>query len=69
MCYNIQVSNSSCGDLLDYLMACKYESWSLLIGWSCASQGLFLVDLIHLGAYELVEMEIYAYVACYEMIE
>jgi hypothetical protein len=34
MCYNIQVSHSSCGDLLDYLMACKYMSWSLQIGWS-----------------------------------
>ena len=56
-------------DLLDYLMACKYESWSLLIGWSWANQSISLVNVIHLGAYELVELDKYAYVACYEMIE
>ena len=61
--------NSSCGDLLDYLMACKYESWTLLVGWSWANQGISLVDLIHLGAYELMELDIYTFVACYEMIE
>ena len=28
-----------------------------------------LVDHIYLDAYELLELDIYAYVACYEMIE
>ena len=60
MCYNIQVSYSSCGDLLDYLMACKYLSWSLLIGWSWANQGISLVDHLNLGAYELIELDKYA---------
>ena len=55
--------------LLDYLMACKYESWSLLIGWSWTNQGISLVRLIYLGAYELVELDKCVYVACYEMIE
>ena len=32
------------GDLLEYLMAYKYLSWSLLVGWSWASQGISLVD-------------------------
>ena len=42
---NIQVSYSSCGDLFDYLMACKkYLSWNLLVGWSWANQGISLVD-------------------------
>ena len=31
-------------DLLIYLMACKDMSWSLLIGWSWANQGISLVD-------------------------
>ena len=61
--------NSSCGDSLIYLMACIYMSWSLLIGWSWANQGISLADLIHLGAYELIELDIYTFVACYEMIE
>jgi hypothetical protein len=30
---------------------------------------IFLVDLIYLGAYKMNELDIYAYVACYEMIE
>ena len=60
MCYNIQVSHSSCGDLLDYLMACKYMSWSLKIRWSWANQGISLIDHIHLGAYKLIELDIYA---------
>ena len=47
------------GDLLDYLMACKDMSWSLIIGWSWANQGISLADLIHLGAYELIELDIY----------
>jgi hypothetical protein len=38
-------------------------------GWSWANQDIFLVDLIHLGAYQLIELDIYAYVACYAMIE
>ena len=50
-------------------MACKDMSWSLLIGWSWANQGISLADLIHLGAYELIELDIYAYVACYEVFE
>ena len=32
-------------------------------------QGIFLVDQMYLGAYELIELDIYAYVACYKMIE
>ena len=56
-------------DLLEILVACKYLSWSLLVGWSSANQGISLVDLIHLGAYELVELDKYAYVACDKMIE
>ena len=32
-------------------------------------QGISLVDQIYLGAYELIELDIYAYVACYEMFE
>jgi hypothetical protein len=50
-------------------MACKDMSWSLLIGWSWAKQGIYLVDLNYLGTYELIELDIYAYVACYEMFE
>ena len=46
--------------LLDYLMACKYLSWSLLIGWSWANQGISLVDHLNLGAYELIELDKYA---------
>ena len=38
-------------------------------GLSWANQGIFLVDLIHLGAYELIELDKYAYVAWYEMFE
>jgi hypothetical protein len=38
-------------------------------GWSCTNQSIFLVDLIHLGAYKMFELDIYAYVACYEMFE
>jgi hypothetical protein len=30
---------------------------------------IFLVGLIHLGAYKLIELDIYAYVACYEVFE
>ena len=32
-------------------------------------KGISLVDQIHLGAYEMFGLDIYAYVACYEMIE
>ena len=32
-------------------------------------KGISLDDLIHLGAYELIELDIYAFIACYEMIE
>jgi hypothetical protein len=32
-------------------------------------QGTLFVDQIYLGAYELIELNIYAYVACYEMFE
>ena len=32
-------------------------------------KGTFLVDLIYLGAYKLIELDKYAYVACYKMIE
>jgi hypothetical protein len=34
-----------------------------------SNKGISLVDHIYLDAYELIELEIYAYVACYEMIE
>jgi hypothetical protein len=34
-----------------------------------SNQGMSLVDLIHLGADELIELDKYAYVACYEMFE
>lgn len=30
-------------------------------------KGIFVVDQIHLNAYELIELDMYAYVACYEM--
>lgn len=32
-------------------------------------KGISLVDQIILGAYELIELDKYAYFACYEMIE
>jgi hypothetical protein len=32
-------------------------------------KGISLVDHIYLGAYELIELDICAYVACYEMFE
>ena len=44
MCYNIQVQRSSCDGDWIYLMACIYMSWSLLIAWSWANQGISLVD-------------------------
>jgi len=31
--------------------------------------GISLVDHIHLGAYEMLELDIYARVACYKIIE
>jgi hypothetical protein len=43
-CYNIQVSWSSCGDLLSYLMTCKLFESMLAIGWSWDNQGISLVD-------------------------
>ena len=32
-------------------------------------KGISLVDHIHLGAYEMFELDIYARVACYKMFE
>ena len=32
-------------------------------------KGISLVEHIHLGAYEMFELDIYALVACYKMIE
>ena len=32
-------------------------------------KGISLVDHIHLGAYEMLELDIYALVACYKMLE
>ena len=32
-------------------------------------KGISLVDQIHLDAYEMFGLKIYAYVACYEMIK
>ena len=32
-------------------------------------KGISLVDHIHLGAYEMFELDIYARVACYNMFE
>ena len=32
-------------------------------------KGISLVDHIYLGAYEMFELDIYALVACYQMIE
>ena len=32
-------------------------------------KGISLVDHIHLGAYEMFELDIYAHVACYKMFE
>ena len=69
MCYNIQVSYSSCGDLLTIIGGLQIFELKLGIGWSWANQGISLVDFIQLGAYELIELEKYAYVACYEWIE
>ena len=41
----------------------------MLVEWSWANQDISLVDLIYLGTYELIELDIYAYVACYEVFE
>ena len=30
-------------------------------------KGISLIDQIHLGAYKMFGLEIYAYIACYEM--
>jgi hypothetical protein len=32
-------------------------------------KGIFLVDHIYLGAYEMLELDIYALIACYKMFE
>ena len=50
-------------------MAYKYLSWNLLIGWSWANKGISPIDLNHFGAYEFIELDKYAYVACYEWIQ
>ena len=69
MCYNIQVLYSSCGDLLAIISGLQIFELKLAIGWSWSNQGISLVDLIHLGAYKMIELDIYAYVACYKMVE
>ena len=56
-------------DLLAIIGGLQIFELKLAIGWSCAKQGIFLVDLIHLDAYELIELDIYVYVAYYEMFE
>jgi hypothetical protein len=58
---------SSCGDLLNIiegLQKCLSSSLLVLI-MSC--KGIFFVDQIHLNAYKLIKLDMYAYVACYEM--
>ena len=57
------------GDLLDIIDGLQIFELKLASGWSWANQGISFVDLIHLGAYKLIELDIYAYVASYEMIE
>ena len=32
-------------------------------------KGISLIDHIHLDAYEMLELDIYAFVACYKMFE
>jgi hypothetical protein len=44
-------------DIFDGLQ--KFEL-KLAIGWSWANQGISLVDHFHLGAYKLIELDIYA---------
>ena len=57
------------GDLLAIIGGLQIIEWKLVIEWSWTNQGISLVDLIYLGAYELIELDTFAFVACYEMIE
>ena len=57
------------GDLLDITNGLQIFELKLASRWSWANQGIPFVDLIHLGAYKLIELDIYAYVACYEVFE
>jgi hypothetical protein len=59
----------SCGDLLGLYSGLQIFELKLANGLSWVNQGTFFVDLIHLGAYGLIELDIYAYIACYKMIE
>ena len=43
--------------------------WILAARLIMSYKGISLVDHIHLGAYEMFELNIYALVACYKMIE
>jgi hypothetical protein len=50
----------------NYLMACKYESWKLAMDDHELTKILLIILF---GCNELIELDIYAYVACYEMFE
>ena len=43
--------------------------WILAARLIMSYKGISLVDHIHLGAYEMLELDIYARVACYKMFE
>ena len=44
-------------------------SWILAARLIMRYKGISLVDHIYLGAYEMLELDIYALVACYKMFE
>jgi hypothetical protein len=43
--------------------------WSQAAKLIMSYKGISLVDHIHLGAYEMLELDIYALIACYKMFE
>ena len=55
-------------DLLAIIGGLQIIEWKLAIGWSWANQGIFLVDLIHLGVYKMFELDIHMLLAI-KMIE
>jgi hypothetical protein len=66
--YNIQVSYSSCGDSLELFDGLQIIKLKLATNDHELIK-VSLVYLIYLGAYELIELDIYAYVACNETFE
>ena len=47
------------GELLDIFDGLQIFELKLASGWSWANQGIPFVDLIYLGAYKLIELDIY----------